>query len=677
MAVEGLPNPHDHNLSRLTVSGRGAPVQLLAKVGLCVVSITLGLLFLVSALSPSNLDDQQIHHLQQRLIGLQESWSDSLSGQLDEYRFWLARHGTITEANTFDGVTTILLPFALARSESPNESVLSSVYISALAGLIRLSFLVIASTRLWLSIFIVALFLGARSRRPYVGDDILGQTGNGRLFYSGVRAGLDTVAKSGAPDFLVRGLACPEYASKSETHASLIWKTLQQLHAANPTNESLTAILVRHSDTAAFVPRLEDESRLKEFFLGGGLGEYVPHLLQAALKLHAHYTSGNLQPVIPTRKISGPADAEQYAQAIYSALHRVLTPQLRKAIGALGADEVATLVLALESGKVLAHSSEGGRWFRLSNSPHLSARAVLHSIVSYPSDYGFEAREHLRQAIVYALRASAFAPVRMPVEMGQNAIALRQWAEVLVTLPHQLQESAEEIELFGLVREAHERWRDEVLPKANSLVSDFYTSGYSTSSHVLFLPVVVMVKLLRCTVTDRELSRLSELSAIIGARQGRSPEVTAPPDMSTIASLTQDRVFPPFTDRELSAMSDLHGISEAELQEWSALRNILASNGWFARRVGDYTVPDSSVIYAVFKAPGFDGANSLGFFGRKGLVPLRGGRCKECCGHDWDRRFQVFSAATMAETRDDFENLLRGIKEEVAPDEAGLTLTPA
>jgi hypothetical protein len=302
---------------------------------------------------------------------------------------------------------------------------------------------------------------------------------------------------------------------------------------------------------------------------------------------------------------------------------------------------------------------------------------VLHSIVSYPTDYRFEAREHLRQAIVYALRASAFAPVRMPVEMGQKAIALRQWAEVLVTLPHQLQESAEEIELFGLVREAHERWRDEVLPKANSLVSDFYTSGYSTSSHVLFLPVVVMVKLLRCTVTDRELSRLSELSAIIGARQGRSPEVTAPPDMSTIASLTKDRVFPPFTDRELSAMSDLHGISEAELQEWSALRNILASNGWFARCVGDYTVPDSSVIYAVFKAPGFDGANSLGFFGRKGLVPLRGGRCKECCGHDWDRRFQVFSAATMAETRDDFENLLRGIKEEVAPDEAGLTLTPA
>jgi len=677
VAVEGLPNPHDHNLSRLAVSGRGARVQLLAKVGLCVVGITLGLLFLVSALSSSNLEDRQIQHLQQTLLGLQEAWSDSLSGQLDEYRFWLARHGTATEANTFDGVATILLPFALARSESPNDSVLSSVYISALCGVIRLSFLVIASARLWFSIFIIALFLGARSRRPYVGDDILGQTGNGRLFYSGVRAGLDNVAESGAPDALVRGLACPEYASKSETHVSSIWKALRQLHAANPTNESLAAILVRHSDTAAFVPRLEDESRLRDSFTGGGLGEYVPHLLHAALKLHAQYASGNLQPVIPFPKISGPADPAQYAQSIYGALNRVLTPQQRKAIGALGANEVATLVLALESGKVLAHSSEGGRWFRLSNSPHLSARAVLHSIVSYPRDYGFEAREQLRQAIVYALRASAFAPVRMPVEMGHTASALRQWAEVLVTLPHQLQESTEEVELFGLVREAHERWRDEVLPRANSLVSDFFTSGFATTSHVLFLPVVVMVKLLRLTVTDRELARLSELSAIIGARQARSPETTTPSEMATTTALTQDRVFAPFTDRELSAISDQHGISETELQEWSALRNILASHGWFARRVGDYTVPDSSVIYAVFKAPGFDGANALGFFGKKGLVPLRGGRVKECCGYDWDRRFTVFSTATMAESRDDFDNLLKGIKEELAPDEVSSTLTPA
>jgi hypothetical protein len=110
-------------------------------------------------------------------------------------------------------------------------------------------------------------------------------------------------------------------------------------------------------------------------------------------------------------------------------------------------------------------------------------------------------------------------------------------------------------------------------------------------------------------------------------------------------------------------------LNPAEIREWSSLRNILASFGWLARRVGDYTVPESSIIFSVFKAPAnYPGANALNLVGKIGLVPLRGSKFREVWGGDWDRRFQNFQRATMSESQEDFERVLKGIKEEVVED---------
>jgi hypothetical protein len=110
----------------------------------------------------------------------------------------------------------------------------------------------------------------------------------------------------------------------------------------------------------------------------------------------------------------------------------------------------------------------------------------------------------------------------------------------------------------------------------------------------------------------------------------------------------------------------LHSLNPVDIKEWSSLRNILASFGWLARRVGDYTVPESSIIFSVFKTPAnYPGANALNLIGKNGLVPLRGSKFREVLGSEWDRRFQNFQRATMAESREDFERVLKGIAEEV------------
>ena len=669
MAVDGLPNPHQDDLSWLKAGSKGSSARFAAMLVLWVVGIVLAILLLVFVLHHLQGGAADTDSLHQQLLDIQESWSDRMAHDLEGYHEWLVQHGTGPERAVFGDISALFLRSVLAMTTSPEESYFASLYVSAHAGLIRALFMIIASLRLWIASLLVAAYFGHTYYRPYKGDDILGQTGNGRLFYSGARGGLENLSSSGAPDVLVRGLACPDYATKAEVLASSIWKTLGEWGATNATNEALTAILVKHGDTASYVPRLEDEALYERAFKGASLAEHVPNILHAALTLHASYaggeSSGTPQGTIAPEQLNG-ATSEEYAHSLQGALHQVLSPHLRRLIGELSAREVATFVLALESGKILAHSFEGGKWFRRSNFPHLSARAVLHSVVAYPQEYGFDERQRIRQALVYASRTSSFAPVRMPIGMTDDIWAMRQWAEVLLAAPHELPDAVNEIELVGLVRAAHGKFERDVLPRAISFVPDLTTTCFATMSDLFFLPATSIVTLLRKTVDTQELARITQLSSIVGVKQKQRIERAQASEEGAGTTLIYDRVFAPISDSEVESLASLHALNPADIRDWSSLRNILASFGWLARRVGDYTVPESSIIYSVFKTPpNYPGANSLNLIGKTGLVPLRGSKFREVWGSDWDRRFQNFQRATMSETKDDFERVLKGIKEEV------------
>lgn len=669
MAVDGLPNPHQDDLSWLKAGSKGSGARFAAMIVLWAVGILIAVLFLFFLLHHLQGGAADTESLTHQLLEIQESWSDKLAQDMVGYHEWFARHGTNAERSVFADISALFLRSVLAMTTSPEESYLASLYVSAHAGLIRALFMIIASLRLWIASLLVAAYFGYTYYRPYRGDDILGQTGNGRLFYSGARAGLENLSPSGAPDVLVRGLACPDYASKGETLASTTWKTLSEWGATNATNEALTAILVKHGDTASYVPRLEDEALYDKSYKGASLAEHVPNILNAALTLHAAYAGGECerapQGTIAPGTLSGASSAE-YAQSLQGALHQVLSPHLRALIGRLSAREVATFVLALESGKIIAHSFEGGKWFRRSNFPHLSARAILHSVVAYPKEYGFEGRQRIRQALVYASRTSSFAPVRMPIGMSDDIWAMRQWADILLAAPHELADAVNEIELVGLVRAAHGKFERDVLPRATSLVPNLSTTSFATMSDLFFLSTTNIVNLLRKTVTPQELARIAELSAIVGVKQKQRIERAQASEEGAGTTLIYDRVFAPISDGEIESLSNIHSLNSADLRDWSSLRNILASFGWLARRVGDYTVPESSIIFSVFKTPpNYPESNSLNLIGKTGLVPLRGSKFRDVWGNDWDRRFQSFQRATMAETREDFERALKGIKEEV------------
>jgi hypothetical protein len=679
VAVEGLPTP-DKDLSWPRGGDKSGGVRLAAKIVLLSSLGLLAILLAVVLIHQAQGGRTDITEFTTQLVELREPWAEKLAGNVDSYRGWFERHGTSMELSIFDDISGLLLSSIIAFKGSPDESLLDSLYVSVHEGLIRLMFMVLASLRAWIAIAGFSFYFGFIALKPYKGDDILGQTGNGRLYYSGARGGLEKLSDTGAPDVLVRGLACPAEATPQEVTASPLWKLLGEFKAQNDTNKSLVAIILKHGDTAPFVARLEDEPLLQKTYSGEPLKEYLHALLNGALSLHASYVSGEGIQAAPQVKGAPPTlpySPESYVQALKVSLHRVLLPELRELLGSLETSEIATFILALESGKVLAHSFEGGKWIRKSNFPQLSARAVLHSVLAYPKEYDFHARHRIRHGLVYASRSSSFAAVRMPQGMLDSSWALRQWAEVLLSSPFELDDVVDEVELVGLTRAMRNRWEGEVLARAAAIAPDLPSTCYTTMSNLFFVPIPTIVALLRRTIEPGQLGRLTELSGLVSATQRRKYEKANQGNDDGLPARTFDRVFAPLNNEELSTLASLHGVGEEELREWSAMRNILASHGWLARRVGDYTVPESSVIFSVFKAPaGYPGANTLGLFGKSGLVPLRGGKFAEVWGYGWDSRFQSFQKATMSENREHFEKVLKGIKDETPEEEQGIVAPP-
>jgi hypothetical protein len=342
---------------------------------------------------------------------------------------------------------------------------------------------------------------------------------------------------------------------------------------------------------------------------------------------------------------------------------------MRRCIGKLTVNEVATVVLGLEAGKVLAYTEDGGRWTRRSNFVHLNARAVLHSLLEFPEDYSFESRTTIRRAIIYGLRRSAFAPVRMPLDMSKEEWALRQWSEVLLSLPHELDTAAEEIELAGIIREGHEAWNHELFERS-ILVSPALTSvSYVTPYGLLLVPFAPLLDIVQRTLPHSHQRRLHELAASVSQKQAQQ---LAKAEASEGGLPSFDRVLPPLTDSEIESLAKLHSLDQEALRAWSVLRLILNGYSWLGRRVGDYTVPDSSVIFTVFNCePTTPGINALGLLGKTGMVPLRGGKLLDRLGPSWGARFVAVNGATMAETQEDFEKLMRGIRDrDSAPDVA-------
>lgn len=673
LGPEIISRKHRKELTSLRSLSRRIPLAAFFLIGFAVV-----VLFVAFAMLGDRSETQrQLAAARNNLELSGLVWTQDFLDRQSSYRVWFSRHGTYFEGQLFDAVSKVLLKGAgRISAQSDSLSFPARAYRSFLFAVMRVCFLVLACWRLWLFAVLLAAVWSFFRLRPYQAGDLLGETGNARLFFSGIAAGLDEVDERGRPQKQVTGLACPAALPAMLAKSSQLGKLLGAYGALNNTNIALAGVILKHAAYPPYVAGREEQPLLEAAFSGGNLSDNCLALLQAVLELHKKYrqvdswqdydakASAASSLDTPPLKTAG-LDSQQYAQRLSGCMERVLTRKMKEALSELSPAQVATALLTFEAGKVLAYAYEGGRWNQRSIFPQLCARAVLHSIASFSADYTLDARSDIRRALVYGSRRSVFAPVRLPVDMSAPSSALRQWVELWMAAPHELQFGADEVELSGLIAEAHQAWRQAFFDALMIMSPEITDDLYAGPSNLLFMPLVKILALLRRVISGETARRLEALLSLVSQKE-RLQSLTSDLQEETQEKRVLDissRLLAPLEFQRMQELSGLHALSLQDLKDWSTLRVILNAYAWLGRRVGDYTVPDSSIIFAVFRVnePSAE-SNELGLIGKKAMVPLRATRLAERWGKSWYARFKHVDSATMAESVEDFERLMKGIQ---------------
>lgn len=664
---------------------RGAKRDILRPILLAITVLVVAFL-IFSAFTTLRVGNENLDKARRELLNINQPWARNLSAQQKVYRDWIIRHGTGGELAAYDAASQVLFRSATTIGPGGGETpgLFTSGYLSLHFGVMRLCFLLLASLRIWVVTIIAAVLWRRSKHKVHQGDDLLGQLGNGRIFYSGLRVGLEKVSSSGAPDKQAIGLACPAAVSQAEAKTSPLGQLLASWQVANETNLGLVAIILKHANWPAYVADFEEENLLADYFSDTKLVGHTELIVQKALELHRHYyTIKDFEHEPPffgqgnedIGDKDGKVTSSAYAAMLQEALHRVLSPHMRLEISQISPAELATIVLSFQAGKVMAYGYGAGKWSRKSNYPHFSARAVLHSIPAYGREFSFEERNTIRRSLVYAARSSAFGPVRMPTDLSDRSRAGRQWVELLMACPHELQAVADEVELVGMMSELHSDWTQKFFDCAMTMSPDVMEGTYATQSNLFFMPLGKVMNLVRRITTPELLRRFEELVQVVSQKQKlQSMSLDAGTDggqdRGGVPNYT--RIFPPLNSAEIKSLAELHQVSAEDLKIWSTFRVMLNFYGWLGRRVGDYTVPESSVIFAILHFDvGAAGANDLGLIGKSEMIPFRGTKLEARWGKSWQSRFVQAYRATMSETREDFDKLMRGINDTDVDDFSG------
>ncbi len=589
-----------------------------------------------------------------------------------DYQQWFILRGTVGERAFFNGASEMLMESLLSSSVRGSSS---SFSLSLHFAFLRTLFFLLASGRMCVFALILSLFYGMQRWKVYRSNDVLGQTGNGRVYYTGVLARLENLTAEGIPDKQVTGLACPPCVSEVEAKASNLAKLLEEYGALNGTTLALTSVILALEEYPAYLaqPQGQEQAKLREVFVGASVPEATEHILRVALSLHRSYHQGGGEQTVASA-IHVSADKklsmQDYAGELHKALHQVLTPHLREELAKLSSAEVATALLALQSGKVLALTQAGGQWMWISSFPQLSARAVLHSVPAFVEEHDYHQRETIRRSLIYASRSSVFGPARFAVDLVSAARALRQWVELSMTCPHELARIADEIELFELMNEVHGVWKDAFSKEVSQFTERYPDRVHATQTNLLLVPVSALLEIGKKSIATDRFDRLKSLIRSVSTHQ-QEREAQMKEEEETLASgiPEYERVYPPFTHQELEELGQRHGIEKQDLSNWAVLRVLLHNYGWLARRVGDYTVPISTLIFAILHGAGSQAEkNNLGLVGQAGMIALRGARLRERFGKEWHSHFSHATYANMAETKEQYEKLMLGIEDKVEDD---------
>lgn len=596
---------------------------------------------------------------------------------------FIRAHGTLAEEALYQDFaeSAVLAAHAYDRSvvndpenisKSYRDSSFTNWYLGLLFFWVQIVFLAVASWRYWLLGALGGAIYGFYRFQLHKGDDLLGVLSNGTLFHSGLWVGLDRLTDSGEPDVVAPGLACPRVVADSEIDASPFRSLLDQYQANCPTNRRLVSYILAEKDFPAWVSPRGVEPIIERTYPNVPLYKHAYYILEKALVLQALYKNrlaeggvltGDME--LSIEQIPGPDHViatQDYADYLVYCFHQSLTPRLRAALAKFSEAELACIILASQAGLLLTYDKEVGNTYSVvSCFPELNARAMMHSVPSFSSDFSFPRREKMRRALVYSARSSLFELNRLPTDMSEETQAARQLVELSLTRPHLLPEVGPEVELYALAREAHEAWKAHFVEALSGDNAGVVREGsFIGPGEVLFMPLENFMSIVREVVSEKTLERLRELSEQAALyREGiKARKEEVPPHLNHLLT--------PSDDTFVANLVRDHDISEQDALDWLGFRYVLRSYSWLAQRIGDKANGPAQIIFLirerqkVYKTDNEDEPikRISEFSGGAGVVPLRTTQITEVLGQGWYKGIGEPKRIHVPLTRLDFDKLI-------------------
>jgi hypothetical protein len=499
-------------------------------------------------------------------------------------------------------------------------------------------------------------------------------------FYSGIYGPFRPNNSVSGTNLSCPSLASPQMEKKHLAIKHELVRVLIKFSALNETNLELVRIILAYRDYPSFVEEenpIDEESGLeapasqqREHEPSKGYITHVDRTIeQSALDflsalLEAHTAIIRYYRSVKSKNKNDSNEFDDYSKEqedfklissrlspLASTLLLALSPGRRKALETLPIAAVASAYLALEAGKCLVYKKVGSAYSQISRFPHLQARAVIHSILSYHTEYDGDMRLNIRQSIICSRRHGDFGRVFIPNRMSSASRGLRDWLEILSAPKSKQSLTAELTELDAHFYEIHANWREEYLsnlqqdadkkdkkPKKIRMGKNQLQNGIICKSVVL-MPLKKLVDVaLRGISKDRQ-DRITKLL------QSTKEHRAKPSIAARLPGYQRQIIQIETTEAEMEASKDSTkvDVDQAVLNKrWNIVKQVLMQFNWLSTRVGNDTVPDNGLIKAVVTLQNESGDKEV--IGLDSLVPLRQRRYRELFGNDWERRYFDSSA---------------------------------
>ena len=469
-------------------------------------------------------------------------------------------------------------------------------------------------------------------------------------FYSGIFGDLKINGKVSGIEAASVGLACPGMVKHADAMPHRITGTLRQFDAFCATTLDLTRIILEYKDFPCHVDEerpvdsdqndhnSEKADNISSLGIIGNNGgtiennteEILPSLLLAHKTLKTYFKHYEKD----FRK-AAQSDDDIYLQfkeqlktfaegqpELSLTIMNLLTPKRAQAFAKLSPKEVATAYLAIEAGKCLVYKRSDKVYLKISQFPHLQARAVLHSIRPYSSEFNADSRLIIRQAIICSRRHRDFGRSFLPEKMPEEGKALRDILEVLYADKEHIKDLSLITELDAHLDEILHNWQNNFFDsvKNNTANSDIFNPDPGIVHRSLVL--LKQEKILELSLRGYAKPRLERIHRLMKHARKFSD------GLSISARL-------PGFKRQLESEQEITD-ERNKSHNWDLVKKMLTRYNWLSTRVDDDAVPKSGLLYGLVVDRKADHADIFEF---ETLVPLRQRRMKELLGSNWERRY--------------------------------------